>query len=126
MITHRIVHHRAGRISLCAVALLALALAGCGSGDPGGAPALPSGFQPVKTGDFSFVVPDGWKIDVPGAADARRIELTVPAGGELAESRIVTVIALSDARTLVNVSIGVNADDPETPVDDMMGSLRVG
>jgi len=36
------------------------------------------------------------------------------------------VLALSDARTLVNVSIGVDVDDPRTPVDDIMGSLRVG
>lgn len=66
------------------------------------------------------------EINVPGAADARRIELTVPAGGELAAARIVTVLALSEARTLVNVSIGVDVDDPRTPVDDIMGSLRVG
>ncbi len=66
------------------------------------------------------------EIDVPGAADARRIELTVPAGDGFTASRIVTVLALSDARTLVNVSIGVDVDDPRTPVDDIMGSLRVG
>jgi hypothetical protein len=34
-------------------------------------------------------------IDVPGAADARRIEWTVPAGGGIDAARIVTVLALS-------------------------------
>lgn len=66
-------------------------------------------------------------IDVPGAADARRLEFTVPAGGGFIASRIVTVLALTDARTLVNVSIGVGKDDPLTRrIDDIVGSLKVG
>jgi len=66
-------------------------------------------------------------IDVSGAADARRIEFTVPAGGRLAAARIVTVLALTDARTLVNVTIGVGEDDPVTRrIDGIVGSLKVG
>jgi len=42
------------------------------------------------------------KIDVPSATDARRIEFTVPAGERLDAARIVTILALSDDRTLVN------------------------
>jgi len=66
-------------------------------------------------------------IDVPGAADARRLEFTVPADGGLDAARIVTVLALTDARTLVNVTIGVTEDDPVTRrIDGIVGSLKVG
>ena len=47
-------------------------------------------------------------IDVPGAADARRIEWTVPAGGGIEPARIVTVLALGSDKTLVNLSMGVS------------------
>lgn len=66
-------------------------------------------------------------IDVPGAEDARRIEWTVPAGGGLQPARIVTVLALSKDRTLVNLSIGFAEDQAgEVRIDDLVRSLKVG
>lgn len=66
-------------------------------------------------------------VDVAGAKDARRIEWTVPAGGGLQPARIVTVLALGKDRTLVNLTIGVTqAQAGEVPIDDIVGSLRVG
>jgi hypothetical protein len=66
-------------------------------------------------------------VDVPGAEDARRIEWTVPAGGGIAAARIVTVLALSADRTLVNLSVGVaQGDAASSRIDDVVGSLRVG
>jgi hypothetical protein len=66
-------------------------------------------------------------IDVRGAQDARRIEWTVPAGGGLGPARIVTVLALSKDRTLVNLSVGVAQDQAaEVRIDDVVRSLQVG
>lgn len=66
-------------------------------------------------------------VDVAGAQDARRIEWTVPAGGGFEPSRIVSVLALSKDRTLVNMSIGVTqAQANEVPIDGIVRSLKVG
>jgi len=63
---------------------------------------------------------------VPGAADALRIEFTAPARGPLAAGRIVTVLALSEDRTLVNLSIGLAEDDPTASrIDEIIGSLKL-
>jgi hypothetical protein len=66
-------------------------------------------------------------VEVQGAADARRIEWTVPAGGGLAPARIVTILALGADKTLVNLSVGV-AENQVGParVDDVVRSLRLG
>jgi hypothetical protein len=65
-------------------------------------------------------------VEVRGAADARRVEWTVPAGGGLEPARIVTVLALSSKRTLVNLSLGVAQSQlGDTPVDDVVRSLQV-
>jgi hypothetical protein len=65
-------------------------------------------------------------IDVDGAADARRVEWTVPAGGGLEPARIVTVLALSKDRTLVNLSVGVPQSElAGARIDDIVGSLQV-
>lgn len=65
-------------------------------------------------------------IDVPGAADARRIEFTAPRSGPLAAGRIVTVLALSEDRTLVNLTIGVtDGDAAAARIDEILGSLEV-
>jgi hypothetical protein len=66
-------------------------------------------------------------IEVDGARDARRIEWTVPAGGGIDAARIVTVLALTADRTLVNLSVGVaQSDVASARIDDMVRSLRVG
>jgi hypothetical protein len=66
-------------------------------------------------------------IDVPGAADARRVEWTVPAGGGIEPARIVTVLALSSDKTLVNLSMGVSESQVGAArVDDVVRSLRIG
>jgi hypothetical protein len=66
-------------------------------------------------------------IDVPGAADARRIEWTVPAGGGIDAARIVTVLALSSKKVLVNLSLGVSQSQAaSTRIDDVVNSLKVG
>jgi len=65
-------------------------------------------------------------IEVPGAADALRIEFTAPASAPLAAGRIVTVLALSEDRTLVNLSIGLAEDDPTASrIDEIIGSLKL-
>lgn len=64
--------------------------------------------------------------DVPGAADARRIEFTVPADAPLEATRIVTVLALSENRTLVNLSVAVAEGDPAaSQIDEITRSLRL-
>jgi hypothetical protein len=66
-------------------------------------------------------------VDVPGAKDARRVEWTVPGGGGLDPARIVTVLALGENRTLVNLSLGLaQGQVAHTPVDDLVRSLSVG
>jgi hypothetical protein len=66
-------------------------------------------------------------IEVDGAQDARRIEWTVPAGGGIDAARIVTVLALSSDRTLVNLSVGVRQSDVGSAhIDDVVRSLKVG
>lgn len=66
-------------------------------------------------------------IDVPGASDARRIEWTVPAGGGIDAARIVTVLALSSKKVLVNLSLGVSQSQAASArIDDVIDSLRVG
>jgi hypothetical protein len=65
-------------------------------------------------------------IDVDGAADARRVEWTVPAGGGGWPAVPVTVVALSKDRTLVNLSVGVPQSELEgIRIDDIVGSLQV-
>ena len=66
-------------------------------------------------------------VDVPGAADARRVEWTVPAGGGLEPARIVTVLALTGDHTLVNLSVGVaQSQMGGARVNDVVDSLRIG
>lgn len=66
-------------------------------------------------------------IDVPGASDARRIEWTVPAGGGIDAARIVTVLALSSKKVLVNLSLGVSQSQAASArIDDVVNSLKVG
>lgn len=66
-------------------------------------------------------------VEVDGATDARRLEWTVPAGGGLLPARIVTVLALTRDRTLVNLSIGVAEEQAATArVDDVVSSLAIG
>jgi hypothetical protein len=66
-------------------------------------------------------------IEVDGAQDARRIEWNVPAGGGIDAARIVTVLALSSDRTLVNLSVGVaQSEVGSARIDDVVGSLKVG
>jgi hypothetical protein len=66
-------------------------------------------------------------VDVPGAADARRVEWTVPAGGGLEPAWIVTVLALTGDHTLVNLSVGVAQNQMGSArVDDVVDSLRIG
>jgi hypothetical protein len=51
----------------------------------------------------------------------------VPAGGGIVAARIVTVLALSSDRTLVNLSVGVaQSEVGSARIDDVVGSLRVG
>jgi hypothetical protein len=86
---------------------------------------LAEGEIPVRRPGATRVVSK--TIDVPGAADARRLEWTVPAGGGIEPARIVTVLALSSDRTLVNLSMGVSQSQAAaTRIDDVVRSLRVG
>jgi hypothetical protein len=63
-----------------------------------------------------------------GIADAAQLaEGDVPAGGGIDAARIVTVLALSADRTLVNLSVGVaQSDVGSARIDDVVGSLKVG
>ncbi len=92
--------------------------------DINGAVKLAEGEIPVRRPGATRVVSK--PIDVRGAADARRVEWTVPAGGGLDAARIVTVLALSSKRTLVNLSLGVaQSDADKTRIDDIVRSLEV-
>ena len=92
--------------------------------DINGAVLLAEGEIPVRRPGATRVVSKA--IDVPGAADARRVEWTVPAGGGLEAARIVTVLALSPKRTLVNLSLGVaQSQIGATQIDDVVRSLQV-
>lgn len=65
-------------------------------------------------------------VQVPGAADARRVEWTVPGGGGLDPAQIVTVLALRDDKTLVNLSFGVAQSQlAETRIDDIVRTLSL-
>ena len=86
---------------------------------------LAEGEIPVRRPGATRVVSK--PIDVPGAADARRVEWTVPAGGGIEPARIVTVLALSSDKTLVNLSMGVSESQVgASRIDDVVRSLRVG
>jgi hypothetical protein len=92
--------------------------------DINGALLLAEGEIPVRRPGATRVVSK--QIDVQGAADARRVEWTVPAGGGLEPARIVTVLALSKKRTLVNLSVGVaQSEVGSTRIDDIVRSLEV-
>ena len=92
--------------------------------DINGAVQLGEGEIPVRRPGATRVVSK--PIDVRGAADARRVEWTVPAGGGLEPARIVTVLALSSKRTLVNLSLGVaQSQVDQTRIDDIVHSLEV-
>jgi hypothetical protein len=90
-----------------------------------GAAQLAEGEIPVRRPGATRVLSK--PIEVAGAKDARRIEWTVPAGGGIDAARIVTVLALSSDRTLVNLSVGVaQSDVGSARIDDMVRSLKVG
>jgi hypothetical protein len=93
--------------------------------DINGAVLLAEGEIPVRRPGATRVVSKS--IDVPGAADARRVEWTVPAGGGIEAARIVTVLALSSDKTLVNLSMGVSESQVgASRIDDVVRSLRIG
>ena len=93
--------------------------------DINGAVLLAEGEIPVRRPGATRVMSKS--IDVPGAADARRVEWTVPAGGGIEAARIVTVLALSSDKTLVNLSMGVSESQVGAArVDDVVRSLRIG
>jgi hypothetical protein len=93
--------------------------------DINGAVLLAEGEIPVRRPGATRVVSK--PIDVPGASDARRVEWTVPAGGGIEPARIVTVLALSSDKTLVNLSMGVSESQVgATRIDDVVRSLRIG
>ena len=93
--------------------------------DVNGAVLLAEGEIPVRRPGATRVVSKS--IDVPGAADARRVEWTVPAGGGIEAARIVTVLALSSDKTLVNLSMGVSESQVgASRIDDVVRSLRIG
>ena len=93
--------------------------------DINGAVLLAEGEIPVRRPGATRVMSK--PIDVPGATDARRVEWTVPAGGGIEPARIVTVLALSSDKTLVNLSMGVSESQVgATRIDDVVRSLRVG
>ena len=93
--------------------------------DINGALLLAEGEIPVRRPGATRVVSK--TITVPGAAAARRVEWTVPAGGGIEPARIVTVLALSSDKTLVNLSVGVSESQVgATRIDDVVRSLRVG
>jgi hypothetical protein len=86
---------------------------------------LAEGEVPIRRPGATRVV--SRPIEVDGARDARRIEWTVPAGGGIDAARIVTVLALSSDRTLVNLSVGVaQSEVGSARIDDVVGSLRLG
>jgi hypothetical protein len=86
---------------------------------------LAEGEIPVRRPGATRVVSK--PIEVPGASDARRVEWTVPAGGGIDAARIVTVLALSSDKTLVNLSMGVSQSQAAAArIDDVVSSLRVG
>jgi hypothetical protein len=90
-----------------------------------GAAQLAEGEIPIRRPGATRVLSK--PIEVAGAKDARRIEWTVPAGGGIDAARIVTVLALSSDRTLVNLSVGVaQSDVGSARIDDMVRSLKVG
>jgi len=90
-----------------------------------GAAQLAEGEVPIRRPGATKVVSK--PIEVDGAQDARRIEWTVPAGGGIDAARIVTVLALSSDRTLVNLSVGVaQSDVGSARIDDVVRSLKVG
>jgi hypothetical protein len=86
---------------------------------------LAEGEVPVRRPGATRVVSK--PIEIDGAKDARRIEWTVPAGGGIDAARIVTVLALSSDRTLVNLSFGVAQNDVGSArIDDVVRSLELG
>jgi hypothetical protein len=90
-----------------------------------GAAQLAEGEVPIRRPGATRVVSK--PIEVDGAKEARRIEWTVPAGGGIDAARIVTVLALSQDRTLVNLSVGVSQSDVGSArIDDVVRSLKVG
>jgi hypothetical protein len=90
-----------------------------------GAAQLAEGEVPIRRPGAQRVVSK--PIEVAGAQEARRIEWTVPAGGGIDAARIVTVLALSSDRTLVNLSVGVRqADVGSARIDEVVRSLKVG
>jgi hypothetical protein len=93
--------------------------------DINGAVLLAEGEIPVRRPGATRVMSK--PITVPGAAAARRVEWTVPAGGGIEPARIVTVLALSSDKTLVNLSVGVSQSQvARTRIDDVVRSLRIG
>jgi hypothetical protein len=93
-------------------------------GDVNAALLQAQGEIPVRRPGATRVVSKA--IDIDGAADARRVEWTVPAGGGLDPARIVTVLALSKDRTLVNLSVGVPQSElAAARIEDIVGSLQV-
>ena len=86
---------------------------------------LAEGEIPVRRPGATRVVSK--PIEVPGASDARRVEWTVPAGGGIDAARIVTVLALSSNKVLVNLSMGVSESQAAgARIDDVVRSLRIG
>jgi hypothetical protein len=86
---------------------------------------LAEGEVPIRRPGATRVVSK--PIEVDGAQDARRLEWNVPAGGGIDAARIVTVLALSSDRTLVNLSVGVaQSDVGSARIDEVVGSLKVG
>jgi len=85
----------------------------------------------LHSGDISVRRPGAQQtvnkaMEVPGAADARRLEFTVPADAPLEATRIVTVLALSENRTLVNLSVAVaEGDSAASRIDEITRSLKV-
>ena len=93
-------------------------------GDVNAALLQAQGEIPVRRPGATRVVSKA--IDIDGAADARRVEWTVPAGGGLDPARIVTVLALSKDRTLVNLSVGVPQSElAAARIEDIVSSLQV-
>jgi hypothetical protein len=93
--------------------------------DINNAVTLAEGEIPVRRPGATRVVSK--PIDVPGASDARRVEWTVPAGGGIDAARIITVLALSSNKVLVNLSMGVSESQAAgARIDDVVRSLRIG
>jgi hypothetical protein len=90
-----------------------------------GAVLLAEGEIPVRRPGARRVVTR--PVEVNGATAARRVEWTVPAGGGLEPARIVTVLALSGDKTLVNLSVGVPENQVGAArVDEIVRSLSLG